>query len=168
LRGPIDGRYVEVHPGASTGLDARPHLQPAPEGTVRSAAMTPGTVADSFKTTDGHVVRMISMRNLEALPNVGPAVAKKLELLGINDERDLRDQDPDVLFERLCAIEGRSHDPCLLDTFTAVVDHVRGAPARPWWDYSRQRKAAEAAAAAAGGDRDSRQPQPEPSTRRGP
>lgn len=126
-----------------------------------------GTVADSFKTTDSHVVRMISMRNLEALPNVGPAVAKKLELLGINDDGDLRDQDPDALFERLCAIEGRSHDPCLLDTFTAVVDHVHGAPARPWWYYSRRRKAAGAAAATGGGDRGSRQLQPEPSTRRG-
>ena len=124
--------------------------------------MTLRTVADSFKTIDGHAVRMISMRNLETLPNVGPAVAKKLELLGINDDGDLRDQDPDVLFERLCAIEGRSHDPCLLDTFTAVVDHVHGAPARPGWYYSRRRKAA-----AAGGDRDSRQLQPEPSTRRG-
>lgn len=29
--------------------------------------------------------------------------------------------DPDDLFVRLCALDGRRHDPCLLDTFVAVV-----------------------------------------------
>lgn len=81
------------------------------------------------------------MSDLQALPNVGPAIARKLVQLGITDEKDLRGQDPDLLFERLCALDGRRHDPCLLDTFTAVVDHADGAPARPWWHYSRQRKA---------------------------
>jgi hypothetical protein len=86
------------------------------------------------------------MSDLRALPNVGPAIARKLARLGITGEDDLRGQDPDLLFERLCALDGRRHDPCLLDTFTAVVDYVGGAPARPWWHYSRARKAREAAA----------------------
>ncbi len=34
------------------------------------------------------------------------------------------------------------HDPCLLDTFHAAVDVADGRPARPWWEYSRERKAA--------------------------
>jgi Pathogenicity locus len=83
-----------------------------------------------------------AVRTLQALPNVGPAIARKLVRLGITDPTDLRGQDPDLLFERLCAIDGRRHDPCLLDTFVAVVDHADGAPARPWWHYSRLRKAA--------------------------
>lgn len=32
------------------------------------------------------------------------------------------------------------HDPCLLDTFVAVVDDADGGPPRPWWEYSRVRK----------------------------
>jgi Pathogenicity locus len=78
---------------------------------------------------------------LTDLPNVGPAVARTLVRLGIAAPGDLRGQDPDELFARLCALDGRPHDPCLLDTFTAVVDHAGGAPARPWWEYSRERKA---------------------------
>jgi Pathogenicity locus len=83
------------------------------------------------------------MDDLTTLPNVGPAVARMLRRVGIERPQDLRGRDPDELFARLCALDGRGHDPCLLDTFTAVVDYAEGAPARPWWEYSRERKARE-------------------------
>lgn len=78
---------------------------------------------------------------LTSIPNVGPAVAAKLHRLGIEQPDDLRDRDPDELFERLCALDGRRHDPCLLDTFVAAVAYAGGGPARPWWEFSRERKA---------------------------
>jgi hypothetical protein len=78
---------------------------------------------------------------LTAIPNVGPAVARMLERLGIDSLDDLRGQDGEELHARLCALDGRRHDPCLLDTFVAVVDYADGGPARPWWEYSRERKA---------------------------
>jgi hypothetical protein len=82
---------------------------------------------------------------LTAIPNVGPAVARKLARLGVGSIDDLRGRDGEELFERLCALEGRRLDPCLLDTFVAAVDYAGGAPARPWWEYSRERKARAAA-----------------------
>ena len=84
------------------------------------------------------------MSTLTSIPNVGPAIARKLERLGVREPEDLRGQDADELFERLCALDGRRHDPCLLDTFHAAVDVADGKPARPWWEYSRERKAAAA------------------------
>lgn len=78
---------------------------------------------------------------LQTIPNIGPAVARKLERLGIERVDDLRGPDPDELFERLCALDARRHDPCLLDTFAAAVDFANGAPPRAWWEYSRERKA---------------------------
>ena len=81
---------------------------------------------------------------LTAIPNVGPAVARKLLTLDIHGLDDLRGRDPDELFERLCVMDGRRHDPCLLDTFTAAVAYADGGPARPWWEFSRERKAAAA------------------------
>jgi hypothetical protein len=86
---------------------------------------------------------------LTAIPNVGPAVARKLLALEIHGLDDLRGRDAGVLFERLCAQDGRRHDPCLLDTFTAVVAYADGGPPRPWWEFSRERKAREERAAAA-------------------
>ena len=79
---------------------------------------------------------------LTASPNVGPAIARKLLRLDIRGVEDLRGRDPDELFERLCAMDGRRHDPCLLDTFTAAVAYADGGPARRWWEFSRERKAA--------------------------
>ena len=70
--------------------------------------------------------------DLRQLPNVGPAVARMLTRLGVERADDLRGQDPERLFQRLCDLDGTRHDPCLLDTFVAVVDYANGAPARPW------------------------------------
>ena len=86
---------------------------------------------------------------LTTMPNVGPAVARRLIRLGIEAPGDLRGRDPEELFDRLCRLDGRAGDPCLLDIFTAVVAFADGGPARPWWYYSRQRRAREDAHRAA-------------------
>lgn len=78
---------------------------------------------------------------LTKIPNVGAKVADKLRRLGVHSAADLRGRDPHELFERLCAIDGRRHDACLLDTFVAAVDYADGGPPRPWWEYSRERLA---------------------------
>ncbi len=78
---------------------------------------------------------------LQTIPNVGPAVARKLARLDIATVDDLRGRDAEDLFERLCTLDGRRHDPCLLDTFVAAVAYADGEPARPWWEFSRERKA---------------------------
>jgi hypothetical protein len=85
-------------------------------------------------------------RALVTIPNIGPAIAGKLERLDVHSADDLRGRDPHELFEHLCALDGRRHDPCLLDTFVAAVAYADGGPARPWWEFSRERKAREAAA----------------------
>ena len=78
---------------------------------------------------------------LEQLPNVGPALAADLRLIGIHKPQALRGKDAFVLYQSLCAATGQRQDPCVLDTFMAVVDFMRGAPAAPWWTYTAQRKA---------------------------
>lgn len=79
--------------------------------------------------------------DLTSVPNIGPAVAGKLGRLGVTRPDQLCGRDPDELFERLCALDGHQHDPCLLDTFVAAVSYVDGGPARSWWEFSRERKA---------------------------
>ena len=78
---------------------------------------------------------------LEQLPNIGPALAADLRLIGVRTPADLRGKDAFVLYQKLCAATGQRQDPCVLDTFMAVVDFMRGAPAAPWWQYTAQRKA---------------------------
>ena len=77
---------------------------------------------------------------LTSLMNVGPRIAEDLRLLGIRSVEALRGCDADDLYERLCELSGRRQDPCVLDTFRSAVDQANGEPARPWWEYSRERK----------------------------
>ncbi len=80
------------------------------------------------------------MDRLQDLANVGPAVERMLARVGVTAPAQLAGQDPYALFERLCALDGRRHDPCLLDTFMSAVDQADGKPARPWWEYTPERK----------------------------
>ena len=83
---------------------------------------------------------MDGMDRLQDLANVGPAVERMLGRLGVTAPAQLAGQDPYELFERLCTVDGRRHDPCLLDTFMSAVDQADGKPARPWWEYTPERK----------------------------
>lgn len=82
----------------------------------------------------------MSESELRTLPNVGPAIARMLIRVGVDRPDALRGADPDAFYASLCEVDGQRHDPCVLDTLTSVVDFANGAPARPWWYYSRIRK----------------------------
>ncbi len=77
---------------------------------------------------------------LEQLPNIGPSIAADLRLIGIRRPQDLVGQDAFALYRRLCQASGKRQDPCVLDTFMAAADFMRGAEPRPWWAYTAQRK----------------------------
>lgn len=79
-------------------------------------------------------------QRLEDLPNIGPAMAADLRALGIVHPRELAQRDAFALYQALCALSGRRQDPCVLDTFMAATDFMRGAAPAPWWAYTAQRK----------------------------
>lgn len=78
---------------------------------------------------------------LEQLPNIGPSLASDLRLLGVQHPRELAAKDAFVLYQTLCDKTGKRQDPCVLDTFMAATDFMRGGPPRPWWTYTAERKA---------------------------
>ena len=85
-------------------------------------------------------VERAATRKLTDLPNVGPAVARDLELIGIVVPKDLEGRDPFALFQLLCEKTGVRHDPCVLDTFMSITDFMGGNPPRPWGAYTGERK----------------------------
>lgn len=88
-----------------------------------------------MKATSAHAVK-----RFEDIPNVGPAMARDFCALGLESPNDLKKSDPLVLYQKLSAIHGVRQDPCVLDTFMAVIDFMNGAPPRPWWHYTKERK----------------------------
>jgi hypothetical protein len=83
----------------------------------------------------------VKARGLLELPNVGPATALDFVRLGIFQLETLKKRDPDRMYDALCRIDGIRHDPCVRDVFASVVAFANGAPARPWWYYTPERKA---------------------------
>ncbi|MEO5733356.1 MAG: helix-hairpin-helix domain-containing protein [Rubrivivax sp.] len=77
---------------------------------------------------------------LEQLPNIGPSIAADLRGIGVLQPAELATLDPLQLYRRLCTATGKRQDPCVLDTFMAACDFMRGAPSRPWWNYTAERK----------------------------
>ena len=77
---------------------------------------------------------------LTDLPNVGPACAKDLQLLGINSPIDLRGKDPLEMYRALCNKTGVRQDPCVLDVFMSITRFINGDPPQPWWFYTAERK----------------------------
>ena len=77
---------------------------------------------------------------LEEIPNIGPSLAGDLRLIGVHLPAELRGRDPHALYRALCEATQERQDPCVLDTFMAAVRYMEGAPARPWWKYTKERK----------------------------
>jgi Pathogenicity locus len=83
---------------------------------------------------------MRELTQLEDIPNVGPSIAADLRQLGITTPSELQGRDPYAMYDDLCRITGKRHDPCLLDTFIAAVRYMAGEPKKPWWKYTAERK----------------------------
>lgn len=77
---------------------------------------------------------------LEQLPNIGPSIAADLRSIGVVHPRELADKDALALYRQLCSTTGKRQDPCVLDTFMAAAEFMRGAEPRPWWAYTALRK----------------------------
>jgi hypothetical protein len=80
-----------------------------------------------------------AFKRLREIPNVGPAVACRLAELGFDSAASLRGQDPEELFARTEAARGTPEDPCLLDTYRAVIAFADTGDTRPWHAFSRER-----------------------------
>lgn len=81
-----------------------------------------------------------AVAELEDLPNIGPAIAADLKLIGIHHPGELKGKDPYQLYASLCRKTGTRHDPCVLDVFLAAVDFMEGGKALPWWKFTLERK----------------------------
>lgn len=85
-------------------------------------------------------VQRDQVRRLEDLPNIGKAMAGDLHRLGIHTPEQLIGQDASEMYERLCSITGKRHDPCVLDVFMSIVHFMAGGEPLSWWQFTARRK----------------------------
>ena len=80
------------------------------------------------------------VKDLQDIPNVGPAIERDLILIGVMDPVSLIGRDPYQMYDELCAATASRQDPCVIDVFISAVRYMEGAPAKKWWEYTRERK----------------------------
>ncbi len=85
-------------------------------------------------------VSRAEITDLEEIPNIGPAIADDLRLIGVSSPQDLLGKDPYAMYDNLCQTTGVRHDPCVIDVFIAAVRFMAGKPSKPWWKYTPERK----------------------------
>jgi Pathogenicity locus len=85
-------------------------------------------------------VNRAQVKQLTDLPNVGPACAGDLKLLGISAPLELVGKDPLEMYQALSKITNQRQDPCVLDVFISIVRFANGEPPMPWWAYTAERK----------------------------
>ncbi len=85
-------------------------------------------------------VNRATLHRLTDLPNVGAAMARDLQRIGIHTPEQLIGQSGWTLYQKLCAHDGVRHDPCVLDTFISIERFMQGDPPQAWWYYTIERQ----------------------------
>lgn len=79
------------------------------------------------------------MQDLQTIPGVGPRIAEVLADLGFSSVDDLRDKDPETMYEELCALRGAHVDRCVLYVFRCAVYFASHDVHEPdllkWWHW---------------------------------
>lgn len=82
------------------------------------------------------------LKNLQAIPGVGPTIARDLIALGIHSVSDLRKKNPEVLYEEHCIQKGLPVDRCLLYVFRCAVYYASTRRPQPdllkWWNWKNR------------------------------
>lgn len=76
---------------------------------------------------------------LQGAPGVGPSIERCLLELGLKTPDDLRSQQPDELYRRLCDLRRERIDPCVKYVFRCAVYWASTPDPDPellkWWNW---------------------------------
>src|SRR5690349_18102177 len=86
-----------------------------------------------------------SLRDFQRIPGIGPSMADDLWRLGYRFVAELRGEEPEAMYQRLCELSGGHVDRCVLYVFRCAVYFASNGEHDPellkWWNWSDQRLA---------------------------
>ena len=84
-----------------------------------------------------------SLRDFQRIPGIGPSMAEDLRRLGYHSVAELQSEEPEAMYQRLCALSGGHVDRCVLYVFRCAVYFASTEAHDPellkWWNWSDQR-----------------------------
>jgi hypothetical protein len=87
-----------------------------------------------------------ALRDFQRIPGIGPSIAGDLWQLGYRSVAQLRGEEPEAMYQRLCELNGGHVDRCVLYVFRCAVyfasSEARDPDLLKWWNWSDQRRAA--------------------------
>jgi len=79
------------------------------------------------------------LKELQTIPGVGKSIAQDFWNLGLRSIQDLKNKDPQHLYEKLCELYNKHIDRCMLYVFRCAVyyaSHKKHDPKRlKWWAW---------------------------------
>jgi hypothetical protein len=79
------------------------------------------------------------LRELLEIPGVGKSIARDLTDLGYKSIQELRSEDPQSMYERLCRLRNAKIDRCMLYVFRCAVYFATEPSPDPellkWWNW---------------------------------
>ena len=77
--------------------------------------------------------------DLQTIPGVGPSIAQDLKDLGYSMVRDLRNEDPEKMYDALITLRGVHQDRCVLYVFRCAVyfagNKTHDTELLKWWNW---------------------------------
>ncbi len=86
----------------------------------------------------------IPKTELESVPGIGKSLAEDLRGIGIQKVTDLKNKDPQKLYDDLCNKVETRLDPCVLYTFRCAVYYASNKKHDPeklkWWNWKHNKQ----------------------------
>ena len=78
-------------------------------------------------------------KDLEQIPGVGKSIAQDMQNIGIHSAGQLKGQDPDQLYQKLCDFKASPVDRCMLYVLRCAVYYASNTEHDPnllkWWNW---------------------------------
>ncbi len=80
-----------------------------------------------------------SSKDLEQIPGVGKKIAQDMRNIGIHSVGQLKNQDPEKLYQKLCDFKASPVDRCMLYVLRSAVYYASNTKHKPqllkWWNW---------------------------------
>ena len=79
------------------------------------------------------------IKELKKIPGVGKVIANGLWDIGITSIEELKDENPENLYEKVCAFKGEKIDKCVLYVYRCAVyyasNDIHDSKLLKWWNW---------------------------------
>ena len=83
--------------------------------------------------------KQATLKEFQRIPGVGKSISQDLWNLGLRSLQELKDQDPEELYLKICAYQGNQVDRCMLYVFRCAVYYASNeqhdAELLKWWNW---------------------------------